>query len=335
MPRLNNLQRGQALGMLQAGRTQEQVAGVFGVARMTICRLWRRFTTTGSVSDAPRSGRPRVTTPREDRYITRTHRLNRFQPATETASSLPNGRQVTSQTIRNRLRSVGVRSRRPFKGPTLTPDHRRRRLDWARTHVNMGIRWWNGVLFSDESRFLLRRVDGRRRVYRRRGERYVDECVERRDAFGGGSLMAWAGISYHHRTNLVFINGNLNAQRYRDEILVRHVRPFIRRHGGRYQHDNARPHVARICRDYLARANIAVIPWPALSSDMAPIEHLWDCLDRRVRRRRQQPQTLNDLRNALNQEWRRIPQATIRRLIRSMNRRCTALIAARGGYTRY
>ena len=91
---------------------------------------------------------------------------------------------------------------------------------------------------------------------------------------------------------MIFVNGSLNAQRYRDEILLQRVRPFIS-HGGRFQHDNARPHVARICRDYLANENIEVISWPALSFDMAPIEHLWDCLDRRVRQRRHQPQTLN------------------------------------------
>ena len=147
--------------------------------------------------------------------------------------------------------------------------------------------------------------------------------------------MVWTGISYNHKTNLIFVNGNLNAQRYRDEILRPHVRPFIRCHGGRFQHDNPWPHVSQICRDYLANENIEVIPWPALPSDMAPIEHLWDCLDRRVRQRRHQPQTLNELRNALNQEWRHIPQATVRKLIRSMNRRCTSLIAASGGYTRY
>ncbi|MEW8546873.1 MAG: hypothetical protein AB2693_25440 [Candidatus Thiodiazotropha sp.] len=126
--------------MLQVCRMQEQVADVFGVTRGTIHRLWRRFTTIRSVSDAPRSGRPGATTPREGRNITQTHKLNRFQPATERASSLPNDHQVASQAIRNRLRSVRVRSRRPFKGPTLTPYHRRRRPDWARTHINIGIR---------------------------------------------------------------------------------------------------------------------------------------------------------------------------------------------------
>ena len=275
----------------------------------------------GSVSDAPRSGRPRVTTPREDRYLRLTHLRNRFQPATEMAAALLNGRRVTPQTVRNRLRDNGIRARRPIRSPSLTPNHRRRRLAWARTHAAMGAHWCNSILFSDESRFLLRQVDGRRRVYRRRGKSFRDPCVAHKDAFGVGSVMVWAGILYNHSTYLTVINANLNGQRYRDEIL--------------FQHDNARPHVARICRDFLANENIRVIPWPALSSDMAPIEHLWDCLDRRVRKRPHQPQNLNEMRNALNQEWRRISQANIRRLIQSLNRRCNALIDARGGFTRF
>ena len=40
-------------------------------------------------------------------------------------------------------------------------------------------------MFSDESRYLLYRADGRQRVYRRNGERYRDSCLDERDRFGG------------------------------------------------------------------------------------------------------------------------------------------------------
>ena len=50
-------------------------------------------------------------------------------------------------------------------------------------------------------------------------------------------------------------------------------------------HDNARPHVARICRQFLNRNNINILPWPAVSPDMNPIEHIWDYLGRKVRDR--------------------------------------------------
>ena len=44
----------------------------------------------------------------------------------------------------------------------------------------------------------------------------------------------------------------------------------------------------------LTSYNIIVLPWPALSADMSPIEHLWDMSGRREHQRRQQPRTLND-----------------------------------------
>ena len=60
--------------------------------------------------------------------------------------------------------------------------------------------------------------------------------------------------------------------------------------------------VARDNMDYLRRNNIDVLPWLALLPDLSPIEHLWDQLDKRVRKRQQQPQTLDLLRAALIEE---------------------------------
>ena len=53
--------------------------------------------------------------------------------------------------------------------------------------------------------------------------------------------MVWAGITAHRRTDLVFVNGTLNAQKYRQDILERHVVPFIRANGVTLQQDNASP----------------------------------------------------------------------------------------------
>ena len=76
------------------------------------------------------------------------------------------------------------------------------------------------MLFTDESQFYLTRGDGRIRVYRRRNELYTEACTLERDQFGdGGSVIVWGGVSQHHRTELVVIAGNLNALRYREDIL--------------------------------------------------------------------------------------------------------------------
>ena len=114
-------------------------------------------------------------------------------------------------------------------------------------------------MFSDESQFLLFRSDRRRRVYRRPGERFMDSCVIERDRYGGGGVMVWGGICHGHKTPLLFIDGNLTAVRYRDNVLTHNVT---------FQQDNAKSHVARICMDYLATNHVNVLPWPAYSPDI-------------------------------------------------------------------
>ena len=131
-------------------------------------------------------------------------------------------------------------------------------------------------------------------------------------------------------TQLHFINGNFNAQRYRDEIPI--VVPFI--HHLMFQHDNAQPHVARICTKFLEAENVPVLPWPAYSPDMSPIEHVWDALGRHVRQRVPVHANIQQLRTAIEEEWDNIPQATDS-LINSMQRRCVTLHEANDGHTRY
>jgi len=55
----------------------------------------------------------------------------------------------------------------------------------------------------------------------------------------------WGAISYARKTQLVHIPGNLNAARYRDEVLTPHMLPAMNLRREVFQHDNARPHTAR------------------------------------------------------------------------------------------
>ena len=335
MQRLNEAERNNTIGRLEAGESQTAVARTFNVFQRTISRLWDRYQQHGSSRDLPRSGRPRVTTAAQDRYIRLRHLRDRFTTATSTASRVPGMRRISDQTVRNRLRDAGIRARRPVRAVVLNRQHRQNRLQWAQAHRVWPQQRWRTVWFSDESRFLLQHADGRARVYRRRNERFADNCIQEVDRFGGGSVMVWGAISHTGRTALVHVNGTLTAQRYCDEILQHHVVPIMQNNGRLFQHDNARPHTARMTTAYLQNNNVPILPWPSKSPDLNPIEHLWDELDRRVRQRHPAPQSLQELAAASQAEWANILQQVIRNLTLSMGRRCQAVIDARGGHTRY
>lgn len=127
----------------------------------------------------------------------------------------------------------------------------------------------------------------------------------------------------------------MNALKYRNEILAPLVVPIVHLHNLTLQQDNARPHVSRVCSNILQTNNVDILPWPAFLPDLNLIEHLRDQLDQRVRRRPNPPTNIQDLEQALLQEWNDIPQVIINKLINSMTRRVQAAINANGGHTRY
>ena len=119
---------------------------------------------------------------------------------------------------------------------------------------------WRTFLFSDETRFALFIVMV--------GSRSTDvgmnvtlTCVLQRERFGGGGrMMVWAVIGYGYSTQLVVIDGNLNAQKYRDPVLAPHGAPLLQNHEiiSVFQQDNVRPQNARDNIQFLQNNKIKV-----------------------------------------------------------------------------
>jgi transposase len=329
-----------AVALSEDGRSVRYIAEALGFPRSTVNNVIRLFNQTGSYKRSPGSGPKRCTDERDDRFMRMCVLRDRGMTSNIVAQRLANVRQtnVSSPTVRRRLKSFGLTSRKPATAPLLLPHHRRARLNFAMEHTYWTEEQWGSVLFTDESRFTLRSPDGRERVWRRQGERYAACCISPRTPFGGGGVMVWGGISLEARTELVIVErSSITARRYITECLQDHVVPYAEFLGENFilMQDNARPHTAGIVRQYLNEVGIVTLPWPARSPDMNPIEHVWDELGRRIRHRENIPETIPSLRIALQEAWEQLPQDVIANLIRSVPRRLETLIAARGGNTRY
>ena len=172
-------------------------------------------------------------------------------------------------------------------------------MQLARRHFIGRRAAWNRVLFSGDSQFALCHADGRSPH-----ERALSGLLRA----GKGSI--WWGqfdslgvLMGGQKTDMVVMQGNLNARRYIDDVLRPHVILFLHRQGPgvTFQHDNTRTHTALITRQFQAQNNVDVLPCPAVSPDLNPIEHVWDELGRRAKKNHQ-INTLQDLQIALTQE---------------------------------
>ncbi|GFW15448.1 transposable element Tcb1 transposase [Trichonephila clavipes] len=103
------------------------------------------------------SGRPRGTTPADDRYIVLEARRNRRQTAGEIArhTTQATGRPISRFTVARRLHGGSLFARRPVRCVPLTPAHRRRAFSVVPGTPELRDNEWGRVLFTDESRFSL------------------------------------------------------------------------------------------------------------------------------------------------------------------------------------
>ncbi|GFY24178.1 transposable element Tcb1 transposase [Trichonephila clavipes] len=139
----------------------------------------------------------------------------------------------------------------------------------------MWVAEWNEVVFTDKSRICLQHHDVRIRVWRHRGERMLNSCVMHRYTSPAPGIMVWGGIGYHSLTPLVRIAGTLNSQHYISEVLEPVVLRYLQGLATAiFQQDNVRPHVARIVQRFFVNHQIELLPWPARSPDLSPIENM-------------------------------------------------------------
>jgi len=194
---------------------------------------------------------------------------------------------------------------------------------------------WRSVIFSDEKKFNLDGPDGWMYYWHdlRKEERIMSKRVH-----GGASVMVWAAFCWSGKSELVIRPCKGDSDHYQ-QLMQDHLVPFIRSLGGgrwTFQQDGAPVHRSESTKDWFRRKNIDLLPWPALSPDLNPIENLWGILVRSVYDNgRRQFNSAEELTNSIRKSWSEVSLETLENLSNSMPSRMYQVIRGAGASIKY
>jgi transposase len=335
MPRLTHDQRIQLITLRTEGVSVPALMQRFHISRSAVQRLCKKHREHQLVDDLKRSGRPKISTAREDRCLRRMC----VQDPRQVSSNLTQrwhreyGVHATSRTVRNRLLAVGLRGHVAKKKPLLSMKHRAARLQWALERRNWSEAQWQLCFFTDECPIHLIQCHQRRYIRCGKNQRCLPQHSRPTVQAGGGKIMVWGGFSGVGLSALDLVHGNVNTASYLD-ILEHNLLPLqLPSRCVTFQQDNAPAHKSQRTTNWLHDHGFSVLPWPAQSPDLNPMENVWSYLKHRLDTRI--IHTLDELWESVNEEWLNIPLTYLTNLASSMPRRLEAVIKARGAHTQY
>ena len=293
-------------------------------------RRWkRRYDQTGSVEDAPRSGRPRLL--KEGARQAVSHHAT-ATPAASTPKELLRtfDFDVCARTIRRTLDDLGLHGRVARFTPPLNEVHRKKRLSFCNGYGGWTAQLWASVLWSDEASVEMG-VHGQVWVQRPAGLEW-DPRFTVHKAKHPPKCHIWGCMAANGVGRCFIFTEYLDKELMRT-ILDENLLPSVAQLGLTapwwFQQDNDPKHTSKLVQAWIHNHGVSCLEWPPYSPDLNPIEHVWTDVKRRVEA--STPKTLEELKEELRKQWNATDPAFCQKLVASMPARMQAA-RAHGGW---
>lgn len=318
------------------GKSTYQISKDLSLPRSTIQTIIEHHRKHGTVSCLKKTGRPRITSKAENRILRKIIKKNRRARAGELTVLWRDAikKNISVDTCKRVLKKMGYGFYTAKEKPLLTQKQKNNRLKFAKEHRNWTADQWRRIIWSDESKFDVTVGDERSKVIREKGEAFHNDCLKRKVKFPA-SLMIWGCMSAQGVGRLQFIDGTVNAEKYKsilEESLLPSIPKLKLRNSFTFQQDGASCHTAKTTMAWLKSKKIPTMSWPSSSPDLSPIETLWW----KMKKLRKDPsRSKADLKEKLSCVWNGITPEECRELVDSMPFRIKAVLDAKGDATKW
>ena len=206
------------------GHSEHEIAQKMIIPQTSVHYIIDKHKKTKCVQNISGRGRKRNTTVYLDRAIQRKIKADRRKSASSVKAVIESefGIIISEKTVRRRLHEAGFKGRVARKEPYVDKTNQMKHIQYAKKYREQPLCFWNQVLWTDESKFILFGSDARVMVWRILQEAFHPRCTVLTVKHGGLNVRCWGCISSSGAGNRVFIDGNMTGEAYRN-ILQRNL----------------------------------------------------------------------------------------------------------------
>ena len=333
--------RSRVLALIDGGRHSiREIGDIIGIPKSTVHDIKTRNVATTK----PKSGRPKLLTIHDKRRIHRYIQKSKISRR-EDCHSIIKALQlkVCANTLMSAILELGYTRSIARRRPLLKKLDMKRRLKFAREHRDWTIEDWKRIIFTDEMSIKVGQERASRVfVWRKKGEEYHKDCVNERKRSTGG-MMFWGAFRNGKMGPGLFFKlekgQKINSTVYRDQILLGPLKTFVEESRSEISEpivmeDNAPVHKGA-CNEARKGLNWGSYEHPPNSPDLNPIEHIWAYIKDQSTRYYSHITSQIEMQRVVQEIWNNFMNTKWDGLIASMPARMKAVIAAKGGPTRY